>query len=265
MNTSTKKRIGMRRFTAWLPVTLLICVWFFASCAQAPGARTAKAVVAEEKTLAPQPAGAPAQDAAPPCRAGTPREQFLCDLSNAALERTTHAVVYDPAYVRIPYPGGDVPAGRGVCADEVIRPYRALGIDLQKNVHEDMAANFGKYPKKWGLKKTDTNIDHRRVLNLMVFFARKGEKLAVTDKAADYGTGDIVAWDLTGDGLTHIGILTHLRSEDGQRPLIVHNIGAGPQLEDVLFNWKIIGHYRYYGGRKFSKSVTAPAGNGRNP
>lgn len=179
------------------------------------------------------------------------RESFLLDLSDAALESTLHEVVYDPAYVKLDYPGGDVPADRGVCSDVVIRAYRVLNIDLQKDVHEDMAANFKLYPKKWGLKKTDTNIDHRRVANLMVFFTRKGKSLPVSDRAADYTPGDIVAWDLNGNGLLHIGIVTYDKSEDGKRNKIVHNIGAGHRNEDVLFSWKIIGHYRYFGNRKF--------------
>ncbi len=172
---------------------------------------------------------------------------FLDKLVEAAVERTTQRVRYDPAYVVIPYPGGDVPAEMGVCSDEVIRSYRKLGIDLQKEVHEDMARNFHLYPKKWGLKRPDTNIDHRRVPNLMLFFERQGASLPVTARASDYRPGDIVTWDL-GGGLTHIGIVVNVASEtDAERFKIVHNIGAGPQMEDVLFNWKITGHYRYLG------------------
>ena len=142
---------------------------------------------------------------------------------------------------------GSAAEGVGVCTDEVIRPYRAVGVDLQKEVHEDMARNFHLYPKKWGLKKTDTNIDHRRVPNLMVFFERQGAALPVTDRAADYKPGDVVTWDL-GNGLTHIGIVVNIPSDaDEGRLLIEHNIGAGPRIEDVLFNWKITGHYRYTG------------------
>ena len=172
---------------------------------------------------------------------------FLDKFVAAAIERTTQKVRYDPAYIVIPYPGGDVPAEIGVCTDEVIRSYRKVGVDLQREVHEDMARNFRLYPKKWGLPKPDTNIDHRRVPNLMVFFERKGAGLPVTAAAGDYRPGDIVTWDL-GGGLTHIGIVVNVASDaDKNRPLIVHNIGAGPQLEDVLFNWKITGHYRYLG------------------
>ena len=179
--------------------------------------------------------------------AGSP---FLDRLVAAAIERTTQKVRYDPAYIVIPYPGGDVPAEIGVCTDEVIRAYRKVGVDLQKEVHEDMARNFRLYPKKWGLPRPDTNIDHRRVPNLMVFFERRGERLPVTADARDYRPGDIVTWDL-GGGLTHIGIVVDSMSEvDRNRPLIVHNIGAGPQMEDVLFNWKITGHFRYEGQAK---------------
>ena len=184
---------------------------------------------------------------------------FLDGLVAAAIERTNHQVRYDPTYFVIPYPGGDVPAEVGVCTDEVIRPYRAAGVDLQKEVHEDMAGNFSLYPKKWGLKRPDTNIDHRRVPNLMVFFSRKGQQLPVTSNARDYRPGDIVTWDL-GGGLTHIGIVVNVPSEaDRERFQIVHNIGAGPKMEDVLFNWKITGHYRYMGPR--TQRGPAPDGN----
>src|SRR6516165_11517836 len=136
------------------------------------------------------------------------KDDFRKRLVAAALERTHHTVRYDPAYVRIPYPGGDVPPDTGVCTDEVIRSYRALGIDLQKEVHEDMVQNFSAYPNKrrWMLAHPDSNIDHRRVPNLMVFFQRKGESLPITSKATDYAPGDLVTWDL-GRGVPHIGIV----------------------------------------------------------
>lgn len=176
------------------------------------------------------------------------RQEFLRELVAAAIERTHHRVRYDPAYVRIPYPGGDVPANTGVCTDEIIRSYRALGVDLQKEVHEDMVQNFSAYPRKWHwlLARPDPNIDHRRVPNLMVFFSRKGETLPITLNAADYSPGDLVTWDL-GGGVPHIGIVVDQKSPYSGRYMIVHNIGAGPQMEDVLFNWKITGHYRYFG------------------
>lgn len=175
-------------------------------------------------------------------------QEFLSKLSAAAVERTHHSVRYVSDYVRIPYPGGDVPADTGVCTDEVIRSYRALGIDLQKEVHQDMLLDFAAYPHKWQ-RHPDSNIDHRRVPNLMVFFSRKGTELPVSQRAGDYRPGDIVAWDL-GGGITHIGIVIDQRGSGG-RHMVVHNIGRGPQMEDVLFDWKIIGHYRYYGpGRR---------------
>lgn len=178
----------------------------------------------------------------------TARQEFLKKLVAAAEQRTHHTVRYDPAYVRIPYPGGDVPEDTGVCTDEVIRSYRKVGVDLQKEVHEDMERNFSAYPqqRRWLLSHTDTNIDHRRVPNLMVFFSRKGESLAITEDPADYLPGDIVTWDL-GGGVPHIGIVVDEKSAEGGRHLIVHNIGQGPKREDVLFAWKITGHYRYYG------------------
>ena len=176
------------------------------------------------------------------------QRQFLQRLVAAAVDRTHHHVRYDPAYVRIPYPGGDVPADTGVCTDEVIRAYRAAGVDLQKEVHEDILRDWSAYPhdRRWRQAHPDTNIDHRRVPNLGVFFRRNGESLPVTTRPADYSPGDLVTWDL-GGGVPHIGIVVDRRSPDGHRYMVVHNIGAGPQMEDVLFNWKITGHYRYYG------------------
>ena len=173
-------------------------------------------------------------------------KDFGQTLSQAALERTKHFVIYNGSYRKISYPNGDVPAYFGVCTDVVIRSYRVLGIDLQKRVHEDMKAHFKSYPKNWGLKRTDTNIDHRRVPNLQVFFTRKGQSLKVTHNPRDYKTGDMVTWKLN-NNLPHIGIVVDRRSEDGKRPLIVHNIGFGPQLEDMLFDFTITGHYRYTG------------------
>ncbi|MGE0669176.1 MAG: DUF1287 domain-containing protein [Sphingomonadales bacterium] len=165
-------------------------------------------------------------------------------LAAAALDRLRYEVVYDPAYRTIAYPMGDVPAGTGVCTDEVIRAYRAVGVDLQQLVHEDMKASFRSYPANWGLVRPDRNIDHRRVPNLQVFFTRHGIAQPVTDRGADYAPGDVVTWDLGGN-VPHIGMVTNRKSADGRRPLIVHNIGAGPQLEDMLFDYRITGHYRY--------------------
>jgi len=183
-----------------------------------------------------------------PRQAAASEEQFFRSFVAAATERTHHIVRYDPAYVRIPYPGGDVQAGTGVCTDEVIRAYRAVGVDLQKLVHEDMLERPDVYPRKWtaGSATTDTNIDHRRVPNLMAFFGRHGKVLPLSMNATDYRPGDVVAWNL-GGGITHIGMVVDQKSPETGRYLVVHNIGRGPQMEDVLFNWKIIGHYRYAG------------------
>jgi len=172
------------------------------------------------------------------------QNSFYFKLSEAALELTIQKVTYDPAYFTIGYPNGDIPAGKGVCTDVVIRAYRKLGIDLQKEIHEDMKANFRLYPQQWGLKQPDKNIDHRRVPNLMVFFSRHGKVKAITDRSGDYLPGDIVCWDL-GGGITHIGIVVDRKSTDGSRYLIVHNIGGGQVLADCLFGFRVIGHYTY--------------------
>ncbi|MFH6987111.1 DUF1287 domain-containing protein [Flavobacterium collinsii] len=168
-------------------------------------------------------------------------------LSNAALLIIDSSIDYDPAYFSIKYPNGDIPSNKGVCTDVIIRSYRKLNIDLQKEVHEDMVTNFEAYPslQKWGLTSTDTNIDHRRVPNLEVFFERKGKKLPVTQDANDYKTGEIVTW-LINNKLDHIGIVTSKKSADGKRNLIVHNVGSGQVLEDCLFRYKITGHYSYW-------------------
>ena len=175
---------------------------------------------------------------------GNQENNFQKKLSEAAIVLTKDKVIYNGAYVSIPYPNGDVPATQGVCTDVIIRAYRKLGIDLQKEVHEDMKVHFSSYPKTWGLKKTDTNIDHRRVPNLETFFTRKGQKLSVSRNPSDYKTGEMVTW-MIDHKLPHIGIITHLKSRDGKRPLIVHNVGAGQVLEDCLFSYPIVGHYKY--------------------
>ena len=165
-------------------------------------------------------------------------------LSDAALVLTKQQVKYDPSYYSISYPNGDIPNSKGVCTDVIIRAYRMLDIDLQREVHVDMKANFNKYPKIWGLTSTDKNIDHRRVPNLMKFFERHGSVKVKSTNSSDYLPGDIVCWNLSG-GITHIGIVINKRTNDGKRNLIVHNIGAGQVIEDCLFDFKIIGHYRY--------------------
>lgn len=169
-------------------------------------------------------------------------------LSDAAISVIDPTIDYDPAYFSIAYPNGDVPKNKGVCTDVIIRSYRKLGIDLQKEVHEDMVAHFSEYPnpEKWGMTKTDTNIDHRRVPNLEVFFERKGKKLTVSQDPATYKTGEIVTWMINGK-LPHIGIITNKKSKDGKRNLIVHNVGGGQVLEDCLFEYEITGHYSYGG------------------
>lgn len=182
-------------------------------------------------------------------------------LAAAALERTRHQVRYDPSYVEIAYPWGDVAADRGVCTDEVIRAYRALGIDLQRLVHLDMSSHFALYPNlpKWELSAPDPNIDHRRVLNLRVFFARHGKALPVSDRPEHYRPGDVVTWTVPPD-LPHIGIVSNRRGADGRRYMIVHNIGRGPQLEDRLFDWPITGHYRF--GEQEAARVTGVRAGG---
>jgi uncharacterized protein len=233
----------MRKRFALLCSLTLASAAFAAGCSATRGG--SQAASAAQAATSPQ-SGRRA-DARPKPSSGSP---FLDKLVEAAVERTSHAVRYDPTYFQLAYPGGDVPSEVGVCTDEVIRSYRVVGVDLQKEVHEDMAANFSAYPRKWGLKKTDANIDHRRVPNLMAFFERAGAALPVTQEARDYKPGDVVTWDLSG-GLTHIGIVVNVPSEaDAERMQIVHNIGAGPKMEDVLFGWKITGHYRYEGKRQ---------------
>jgi uncharacterized protein len=170
--------------------------------------------------------------------APTPAERLVA----AAYAQIGVTRVYDPSYRRIAFPGGDVRLDRGVCSDVVVRAYRGIGIDLQRLVNDDMRRHFADYPHLWGLAAPDPNIDHRRVANLAVFFARRGGKLPVSAAAEDYRPGDIVTWRLPG-GLAHIGLIADRRIEG--RPLVVHNIGAGAQLEDVLFAFPITGHYRY--------------------
>ena len=177
------------------------------------------------------------------CQAQTSAPSFAERLVHAALERVQHTVRYDPAYVKLDYPNGDVPADTGVCTDEVIRSYRALGIDLQKLVHEDMQRAFAAYPKDWGLRSTDRNIDHRRVPNLQAFFKRRGAALPVTQKAADYLPGDLITCTVAGK-LPHIAIVV-AAADGGGTPWIVHNIGQGPRHEDRLFEFPLTGHYRF--------------------
>ncbi len=166
-------------------------------------------------------------------------------VNSAAIEQTTYTTSYDASYAKLDYPNGDVPKETGVCADVVVRAFRSGGIDLQKELHGDMTANFKKYPQKWGARRPDKNIDHRRVPNLMTWFDRQRKSLPITQEQKDYLPGDVVAWQLD-NGLLHIGMISKIKVEGQERYAVVHNIGIGARLEDVLFAWKIIGHYRYF-------------------
>ena len=179
-----------------------------------------------------------------PLSAGAaPADQLVA----AARTQIGVTVKYDGKYEKLAYPGGDVPLERGVCTDVLIRAYRKLGIDLQKLVHEDMTKAWSAYPRLWQLKGTDPNIDHRRVPNLQAYFTRHGTSLGASSKAGDYLPGDIVTWSVP-PRLPHIGIVSTEKSAQGT-PLVKHNIGAGTQLEDMLFAFPITGHYRYTGKR----------------
>ncbi len=164
---------------------------------------------------------------------------------DGAIDQIGSTVSYDPAYVKLDYPGGDVPPDRGVCSDVIVRAFRKASVDLQKELHEDMKRNFSAYPQQWGAARPDRNIDHRRVPNLMTYFKRLKKEVAITNNGQDYFPGDVVAWDL-GNGLVHIGLVSNIKGEGASAHSIVHNIGAGARVEDVLFSWKIIGHYRYF-------------------
>jgi len=211
-----------------LLLVLLLCA---ANCQQ--GRRQARR---STEALPPHPILKPLPPNAPP---------QLKQLIDGGVAQAGITTGYDPSYVKIDYPNGDVAIETGVCSDVVVRAFRKAGIDLQKEVHEDMQASRPAYPTKWGAGVIDSNIDHRRVLNLMTFFDRRGKAAAITSNRADYLPGDVVAWDL-GGGIDHIGLVTDLWSESEKRCLIVHNIGVGARVEDVLFNWKITGHYRYF-------------------
>ncbi len=212
-----------------LPGCLLLLL--VASCQRSTPAVRSTAVV---------PAPSPVARPLPPI-ASPQLKQFL----EAAIEQSKVTTGYDPSWVKIDYPNGDVPSDTGVCSDVIVRAFRKAGIDLQKEVHEDMTRAWSEYPRKWGARGTDTSIDHRRVLNLTTYFDRQGKTLPVTNERADYLPGDVVAWELS-PGVEHIGILTNLSSEADKHYLIVHNIGAGARVEDVLLTWKIIGHYRHF-------------------
>jgi len=176
-----------------------------------------------------------------PANASPQLKQFL----EGAVAQSSVTTGYDPSYVKLEYPNGDVPSETGVCSDVVVRAFRKAGIDLQKEVHEDMKLAWAEYPRRWGARATDTNIDHRRVLNLMKYFERQGKSVSLSDERAAYKPGDVVAWQLS-EGVEHIGIVTNLSSDPDKHYLIVHNIGGGVRVEDALLSWKIIGHYRYF-------------------
>lgn len=163
----------------------------------------------------------------------------------ASLEaQTKQTKSYNPAYVTLDYPNGDVDISTGVCADVIVRAFRNAGIDLQKEIHEDMKKSFSAYPNKWNLTAPDKNIDHRRVPNLMTFFERKGKAKTITNHPDDYNVGDIVAWKLD-NGLLHIGMICDEKNEENI-PVVIHNIGSGTKKANVLFSWQIIGHYRWF-------------------
>jgi uncharacterized protein len=166
-------------------------------------------------------------------------------LIDGAVSQAGVTTGYDPSYSKIQYPNGDVPIDTGVCSDVLVRAFRKAGVDLQKEVHEDMTRAWDEYPKRWGMSGPDSNIDHRRVLNLMKYFERAGKSVPITDEPDDYLPGDIVAWDL-GGGTYHVGMVTNMLSETQRECLIVHNIGGGTRVEDVLLNWTIKGHYRFF-------------------
>jgi uncharacterized protein len=213
----------------WLTTAVLSCLLLgaLAGCHDSSASLAARGAA----DAAPQAAMTPGSAQTPPA------------LVIAARKQIGVTVRYDPTYTRIPYPGGDVPASRGVCTDVVIRALRTQGIDLQQRVHDDMRAHFSKYPQKWGLRVPDRNIDHRRVPNLQTWFAREGWSIAVTNRTEDYRAGDLVTWMLPGN-LPHIGIVSDRNTLLRGVPLIIHNIGSGAQENDILFDYTITGHYR---------------------
>ena len=225
-----KRRASTTNSTGLFLIAICLTLIVTISC-QRPSQRRAAAEVTPPSAVArPLPANASPQ---------------LRQLVEGAIEQSKVTTGYDPSWVKIDYPNGDVSSDTGVCSDVVVRAFRKAGIDLQKEVHEDMTRARSEYPRKWGASGTDTNIDHRRVLNLTTYFDRQGKSLPITNDRADYLPGDVVAWDLS-EGHEHIGILTNLSSEPDKHYLIVHNIGAGARVEDVLLAWKIIGHFRYF-------------------
>lgn len=213
-----------------LAVTLLLLL--AAACAQRQIARTRQPLRPPEEETEVRPLAANS----------SPKLKLVID---GALDQVGKTTGYDPSYQSLEYPNGDVPIETGVCSDVIVRAFRKAGIDLQKEVHEDMKNNFSAYPTKWGLSGPDANIDHRRVPNLMTYFARKGKSLTSVADSENFLPGDIVTWDL-GYGTDHVGMVVNVWYKPSQRYLIVHNIGGGTRMEDVLFAWTITGHYRYF-------------------
>jgi uncharacterized protein YijF (DUF1287 family) len=213
-------------------ILLLVCITLLAliSCKHSEPTIKSSTGIPDHPIFKPLPQDAPPQ---------------LKQLIDGGLGQAGVTTGYDPSYVSIAYPGGDVNSQTGVCSDVIVRSFRKAGIDLQKEVHEDMLHSWNDYPKKWGLERPDANIDHRRVLNLMTYFRHQGKSLPITNQSKDYLPGDVIAWDL-GNGLDHIGMVTNIWSEAEKRCLIIHNIGAGARVEDVMFQWPITGHYRYF-------------------
>lgn len=171
-------------------------------------------------------------------------DTFFDQLCMAAIKRTLIKETYDGSYRVLKYPGGDVPDSLGVCTDLVIRAYRKVGKDLQKLIHEDMQKAFAEYNKRRKSDRIDRNIDHRRTPNMQTFFTRKKANKPITQKSEDYLPGDIVFWDVA-DG--HVGIVVNIKTKDKKRWMIAHNIGAGSEIEDFLFDAPITGHYRWNG------------------
>jgi uncharacterized protein len=162
-----------------------------------------------------------------------------------ALKQVGKTTEYDPSYVSIGYPNGDIPLKTGVCSDVVVRSYRHAGYDLQRLLHEDMRRNFAAYPQRWGASQPDPNIDHRRVPNLAAYFKRQGGSVRVTHVGTDYLPGDVVTWSI--DGSPHTGVVSNKRKKGADHFFIVNNRGGGTRVEDVLFAWEITGHYRWLG------------------
>jgi len=210
----------------------LACPSSFHSRSAMPGLRNLPVILLLGLLLASPIAAAPAN----------PRREAVVA---GALAQVGKTLFYDASYVPLRYPGGDVPLDRGVCTDVVVRAFRHAGVDLQRLVYEDMQANFDAYPHRWGLSAPDRNIDHRRVPNLMTFFTRKGRSLKPSSDPTHYQPGDVVVWRLF-NGRLHTGIVSNRRSFDGNRFLVVHNIGAGTRVEDMLFGNSIVGQYRYF-------------------